>query len=157
MERTVKQIAESVGLPSRTIRYYDRIGLVSPGERSDAGYRLYGPEDEGKLRFVRQAKGLGLSLDEIRGLIAAAESGSCGTVVPELERLLDDKVAQIDAQIAELGAFRERLVAYRAGRGSGCGCDGHGAFCGCASDGAFCGCLGDAPLLQIETKTETRR
>ena len=157
MERTVKQIAERVGLPSRTVRYYDRIGLVSPAERTEAGYRLYGSAEEGKLRFVRQAKGLGLSLEEIRELIAAAERGSCGEVVPELDRLLDDKVAEIDGQIAELRSFRERLVAYRAGRGSGCGCDGHGAFCGCHGDGEFCGCLDGAPLIQIETKIETRR
>jgi hypothetical protein len=52
-------------------------------------------------------------------------------VVPELQRLLDEKVAEIDAQLAELASFRERLVAFRAGQGAGCGCCGHGAFCGC--------------------------
>lgn len=131
MERTVKHVAERAGLPSRTVRYYDRIGLASPSGRSEAGYRLYGPEDEGKLRFVRQAKALGFSLDEIRDLIAAAERGCCGEVVPEVERLLEEKVAAVDARIAELTSFRERLISYRAGRGSGCGCDGYGAFCGC--------------------------
>ncbi|MDP9418118.1 MAG: MerR family DNA-binding transcriptional regulator, partial [Actinomycetota bacterium] len=40
MERTVKHVADAVGLPSRTVRYYDRIGLVSPSERTGAGYRL---------------------------------------------------------------------------------------------------------------------
>lgn len=140
MTATVRQVAEQVGLPDRTVRYYDRIGLVSPS-RSDAGYRLYGAEDEAKLRFVRQARGLGFSLEEIRGLMAAAERGCCGEVIPELERLLDDKLAQIDARMGELSAFRERLVAYRKGRGASCGCDGHGAFCGC---------LNDAPPLQIE-------
>lgn len=144
MEQTVKQVAKRVGLPSRTVRYYDKIGLVSPNERSAAGYRLYGAEEEGRLRFVRQAKGLGLSLDEIRALIAAAESGCCGEVVPELERLLDEKVAEIDAQMAEMATFRERLISYRAGKGSGCGCNGHGPFCGC---------LNDAPLIQIEKRT----
>ena len=147
MDRTVKQIAERVGLPSRTLRYYDRIGLVSPDERSPAGYRLYAPEDEGKLRFVRQAKGLGLSLDEIRELLAAAESGCCGEVVPRLDRLLGEKIEEIDAKITELGSFRDQLAAYREGQGSGCGCTGHGEFCGC---------LGDAPLLKIEPKL-TRR
>ena len=142
MECTVKQVAQRVGLPSRTVRYYDQIGLVSPADRSEGGYRLYGPEEEGKLRFIRHAKGLGLSLDEIRGLIAAAEHGSCGNVVPELERLLDDKVAEIDRQVEDLLSFRERLLAYRAGRGTACGCRGHGAFCGC---------LNGAPLIQIET------
>ena len=131
---TVKQVAERVGLPSRTVRYYDRIGLVSADERSPAGYRLYSSEEEGKLRFIRQAKALGLSLEEIRRLMAAAERGCCGEVIPELERLLDEKVAEIDARIAELTAFRDRLVAYGAGKRPGCGCRGHGAFCGCLED-----------------------
>lgn len=135
------ETARRVGLPGTTVRYYDAIGLVSPGERTEAGYRLYGPEEEGRLRFVRQAKGLGFSLDEIRGLIEAAERGCCGEVVPELRRLLDDKIAEIDERIVELRGFRERLVAYREGKQGGCGCTGHGAFCGC---------LTDVPLIQIE-------
>ncbi len=132
-------------MPSRTVRYYDRIRLVSPSARTQAGYRLYDAEDEGRLRFVRQAKALGFSLDEIRGLIDAAESGCCGEVVPELDRLLHDKVNQIDQRILELQAFRRRLVDYADGRSSGCGCRSHGAFCGC---------LNDVPLLQIENRDE---
>ncbi len=124
---TVKDAAARVGLPSRTLRYYDRIGLVCP-PRTAAGYRVYGPEEEGRLRFVRQAKTLGFSLEEIRDLIAVAERGCCSEVVPEVERLLDDKIDAIDAQVAELGAFRERLVAFKAGASSGFGCSGHDAF-----------------------------
>ncbi len=131
---TVKDTAARVGLPSRTLRYYDRIGLVCP-PRTASGYRVYGPEDEGRLRFVRQAKTLGFSLDEIRELLRVAERGRCSEVVPEVERLLDEKIAAIDGQMADLGTFRERLVAFRAGRdSSGCGCSGHGAFCGCLND-----------------------
>lgn len=133
---TVKQVADRIGMPSRTVRYYDVIGLVSPEARSAAGYRLYGAEQEGRLRFVRRAKRLGFSLDEIRGLLAAAQNG-CGATVPELDRLLEQKVAEIDTKIAELSAFRARLIDYRAGkRMSGCSC---------CSDGAFCGCLDDVP------------
>lgn len=127
---TVKDTAARVGLPSRTLRYYDRIGLVSP-PRTAAGYRIYGPEDEGRLRFIRRAKTLGFSLEEIRELIAVAEQGSCSEVVPEVERLLNERIAAIDAQVAELAQFRERLVAYRAEGRTGCGCSGHEAFCGC--------------------------
>lgn len=131
---TVKQVAERVGMPSRTVRYYDRIGLVRADERSAAGYRLYSVEDEGRLLFIRRAKRLGFSLDEIRGLMAAAESG-CGSTVPELDRLLEQKVAEIDTKIAELSAFRERLVEYRAGkRLSERACCGHGSFCRCLDD-----------------------
>ncbi len=131
---TVKQVAERVGLPSRTVRYYDRIGLVPADERSDAGYRLYGAEEEGRLRFIRRAKRLGFSLDEIRGLMAAAEGG-CGATVPELMRLLDEKVQELDAKIVELTAFRDHLIEYRAGkRGAARRSCGHGAFCGCLDD-----------------------
>jgi DNA-binding transcriptional MerR regulator len=131
----VKDTATRVGLPSRTLRYYDRIGLVSP-PRTASGYRAYGPEEEGRLRFVRQAKTLGFSLEEIRDLLAVAERGCCSEVVPEVQRLLDDKIATIDAQVAQFGAFREHLVAFRAGGGGGCGHNGHGAFCGCLDDAA---------------------
>jgi len=147
MQQTVKQVADAVGFPSRTVRYYDRIGLVSPSERSQAGYRLYDAQDEGKLRFVRQAKALGFSLDEIRQLIAAAESGCCGEVVPELERLLHDKIAEIDERIVRLQDFRQHLVEYADGRSSGCACQTHGAFCDC---------LGDVPLLQITDQRNER-
>ncbi len=138
MGTTVKEVADRVGLPSRTVRYYDRIGLVRADERSAAGYRLYSAEDEGRLQFVRRAKRLGFSLDDIRGLLAAAEAG-CGATVPELERLLDRKLQEIDATIAELAAFRDRLVAYRAGRAL------YEPRCRCSPGGAFCGCLDDVP------------
>ncbi len=145
---TVKQVAERVGLPRRTVRYYDTIGLISPKARSDAGYRLYSPEEEGKLRFLCQAKALGLSLGEIRELLAVAERGCCGEVLPELDRLLGEKVAGLDARIVELRSFREQLVAYRAGkRNGGCACG-----CGSKGSGAFCGCLSDASPLQISTQ-----
>ncbi|MDQ3631311.1 MAG: MerR family DNA-binding protein [Actinomycetota bacterium] len=143
MQRTVKQVAAAVGFPSRTVRYYDRIGLVSPSERSQAGYRLYDAHDEGKLSFVRHAKALGLSLQEIRELIVAAESG-CGQVVPELNRLLLDKIDEIDQRIGELQTFRQHLVDYAGGKAAGCRC---------GSPGAFCGCLNDVPLPRTDQGT----
>jgi DNA-binding transcriptional MerR regulator len=136
MGLTVKQVAERVGLPSRTVRYYDHIGLVRADERSATGYRLYGAEEAARLVFVQRAKRLGFSLDEIRGLMSAAEGG-CGATVPELERLLEQKVEEIDARIAELKALRSRLADFRAGTPAP-----DGRRC---RDGAFCGCLDDVP------------
>lgn len=133
---TVKDVAARVGLPSRTVRYYDSIGLVRADERSPAGYRLYSAEEEARLRFILRAKRLGLSLHEIRGLMAAAEGG-CNSTVPELERLLVHKVEEIDAKIAELTAFRDRLLEYRAAKTT--------TASGCCSHGKFCGCLDDVP------------
>lgn len=132
---TVHEIAERVGLPARRVRYYDKIGLVGASRRTDSGYRLYDAEAEGRLRFVKQARSLGLSLDETRELMAAAEAGCCDGVLPELARILAAKIAELDERIAEMGEFRQRLAAFRAGSGSACGCSGHGAFCACL-DGA---------------------
>ena len=132
--RTVQDVATRLGVPPRTVRYYDRIGLVEATGRSDAGYRLYAPEEEGKLRFVKQARSLGLSLDDVRQLLAAAEAGCCERLAPELDRVLVRKLAELDRRIAEMREFRRRLAAYRKGRGSACGCTGHGAFCGCLDD-----------------------
>lgn len=131
---TVKKVAERVGMPSRTVRYYDHIGLVRADERTPAGYRLYGAEEEGRLLFIQRAKRLGFSLEEIRGLMAAAENG-CGSTVPELARLLENKVEEIDVKIAELTTFRDRLIEYRAGKTlSGHSCCGEGGFCNCLDD-----------------------
>lgn len=121
-------------MPPRTVRYYAHVGLVRPSQYSAAGYGLYGPTDEGKLRFVGQAKALGLSLTEIRQLLDAAERGCCGEVNPELDRILTDKLAAVEERITELSAFRDQLRAYRAGRSGGCGCRGHDPFCGCLGD-----------------------
>lgn len=134
MTRTVQEIATRVGLPARRVRYYDRIGLVGASRRSEAGYRLYDDEDEGRLRFVKHARNLGFSIDEVRGLVAAAEAGCCDRLLPELDRLLEAKLADLDERINEMCEFRERLGAFRAGKGSACGCAGHSPFCGCLND-----------------------
>ncbi len=147
---TVKDTAARVGLPSRTLRYYDSIGLVCP-PRTASGYRIYGPEEEGRLRFVRQAKTLGFSLEEIRELIVVADQGDCSDVGLEVERLLDEKIAAIDAQVAKLGTFRERLVAYRSAGHSGCGCSDHDVFCGCLNGAAPAGAVAD--LSQVVAPT----
>jgi DNA-binding transcriptional MerR regulator len=113
MGRTVSQVAHVVGLPARTVRYYARVGLVAPSRHTATGYGLYEPEDEGRLRFVRQAKAFGFSLSDIRQLLAAAENGCCEQVVPELQQLLQDKIAALDASITELQAFRQRADPLR--------------------------------------------
>lgn len=118
--QTVKDTAARVGLPARTLRYYDRVGLVCP-RRTESGYRVYEAEDEDKLRLVRRAKTLGFSLREIGELLALAESGGSSQVVRGVERILGGKIGAIDAQVAELGRSRERLVAFGNCREGGLG------------------------------------
>lgn len=134
MPHTVKRVAKRVGLPERTVRFYDTVGLVSPGRRTSAGYRLYDTGDEEKLRFAAEARRLGYPLEEIRGLIATADAVCCGRATRLEQARLDEAIEGIELRLADLAAFRDQLRTYRTGRGAGCGRSGHPAFCGCCDE-----------------------
>ncbi|WP_110648670.1 MerR family DNA-binding protein [Salinicola peritrichatus] len=94
---TIGQLATLTGTKPVTIRYYERTGLLSPANRSAAGYRLYTPNERDRLDFIRRCRRLGLGLDEVRALL----------------RLSDDRAApcrQVDAIIhRQLEQVRERI------------------------------------------------
>jgi DNA-binding transcriptional MerR regulator len=111
MDRGVMKIgdlARAAGVNPRTLRYYERIGLLRPSRRSDAGYRLYAPRDARRLAFIRRAQHLGLSLRAIAEILAIREAGAapCGHV----RALAEAKVADIDCRIAELQRLRRQLT-----------------------------------------------
>jgi DNA-binding transcriptional MerR regulator len=112
-ELSIGEVAQLTGLPVKRIHYYERRGLLEPAGRSEAGYRLYGPEEVARLEFVKQAKLLGLTLEEIRELIELAVRCNEGEIVPRLEEVLDAKLAETERKMAELSAFRQNLLYYR--------------------------------------------
>jgi DNA-binding transcriptional MerR regulator len=107
----IGELAEHFGLNPKTIRYYEEIGLLKRADRSEAGYRLYTRQDARRLGFIRRAKALGLSLDEIRGILSVQEEGSppCRQVLD----LIDLKIRAVDQRMAELAAFRAELATLR--------------------------------------------
>ena len=104
----IGELAGTLGLNPRTIRYYESVGLLPEPERTSGNYRSYGAEDVRRLRFIKAAQRLGLTLDEIREVLAFAERGQppCGFVRDRLRA----EVAAIDARIAELQALRGELA-----------------------------------------------
>lgn len=138
-------MARLVGVPAKTLRYYEEIGLISPAARTPAGYRLYGWRELEQIEFVRRAKLMGLSLDQIRGLVETAEDGIPNAVFQHLDYLLERSLEETERKIEELRAFRESLLQYRQraaeaeSQGScRCGERGENKFCGCvtaATDG----------------------
>jgi MerR family transcriptional regulator, copper efflux regulator len=112
-ELTIGEVAALTGLPVKRIHYYERRGLLEPPPRSAAGYRLYGTEEVARLEFVKRAKLLGLTLEEIRELVALATRCNEGQIVPRLEEVLDAKLEETEQKVAELSAFRENLLYYR--------------------------------------------
>lgn len=95
-------MAERSGFSPPTLRYYEEIGLLPPAERGDNGYRVYGDATLERLRFITRAKQLGCSLEEIAELALAWEEGHCGPVQQRLQAMIDAKVTEAQARIAEL-------------------------------------------------------
>jgi DNA-binding transcriptional MerR regulator len=107
----IGQLARRFDLNPKTIRYYEDLGLLPHPERTSAGYRQYGPEDVTRLAFIRKAKLVGLSLDEIAEILALRAGGArpCAWVCARL----DAKVDEVNRQIAELEALRADLLRSR--------------------------------------------
>ena len=72
---TVNELAVQSNAPAHVIRYYTRIGLITPAAQQQNGYRLFAPRDAKRLRFIRMAKQLGFTLSEIRAITRHAEHG----------------------------------------------------------------------------------
>jgi DNA-binding transcriptional MerR regulator len=103
----IGELAERIGVNTKTIRYYESIGLVPPPPRTSSGYRIYGPADEARVGFIKAAQHLGLSLEEIREVLALREAG--GAPCEHVRRMLRDHVRVITRRIAELRRLRQEL------------------------------------------------
>jgi DNA-binding transcriptional MerR regulator len=134
----IGELANQTGLSIKTIRYYESRGLLEQPPRSEGGYRLYGPEEVARLRFVQRAKLLGLTLEEIKELVELAVRCNEGEIVPRLEEVLEAKLEETEAKMAELSAFLQNLLYYRARAEDLKDCVPTDRYC---EDVSFCGCL----------------
>ncbi len=98
--------SERSGLPAKTIRYYEEIGLVSP-DRSGNGYRDYREADIHKLRFLQRSRGLGFSVEECRQLLALY--GDRDRASADVRQIASAKLSEIDRKIRELSELRRTL------------------------------------------------
>lgn len=104
----IGELSQQVNLPTQTIRYYERLGLLDPPERSQSQYRVYSEDAIARLRFIQKAKLFGLSLDEIKQLIATRADGQlpCSS----LKTMVKQHLNQLDNHIQEMLAFRHELA-----------------------------------------------
>lgn len=98
--------ARQSGLPAKTIRYYEEIGLLK-ADRAENGYRDYSLEDVHRLRFVQRARGLGFSVEECRQLLSLY--GDKGRESADVKALATTKLNEIDRKIEELKGLRKTL------------------------------------------------
>lgn len=112
---TIKEASERAGLPPRTIRFYEQIGLISPARNAN-GYREFGAADVQKLAFLGRARALGFGIEECRTLLSLYEDRNRASA--DVKRIAQDHLDRIDARIGQLRAMRATvsdLVAACAG------------------------------------------
>jgi MerR family transcriptional regulator, copper efflux regulator len=94
------------GLPSKTIRYYEEIGLLT-ADRALNGYRDYSTEDVHRLRFLQRARGLGFSVEECRELLSLYSDRDRAS--SDVKAIANEKLAEMDRKIEELRGLRRML------------------------------------------------
>jgi MerR family copper efflux transcriptional regulator len=108
MSATIGEAAKQAGLPAKTIRYYEDIGLVRPSGRSAGGYRLYDARDVRTLQFIQRARELGFSVKEVRELLALWQNRQRSSA--DVKAVAQAHIADIDRRMAELQGMRDTLA-----------------------------------------------
>ena len=111
----IGELAKELGITTRTIRYYEEIGLMGPSQRSGGGARNYLREDVLRLKFILKLKELGISLKEMQELAEHFDINQqdFGTITPKLLEILDGHIDKVDQKIANLSLLRQEIVSYR--------------------------------------------
>lgn len=104
---TIGQLAQKVEVPTSTLRYYEREGLLQADRRSEGNYRLYSSSSVERLRFIRAAQSTGFTLTDIRALLSFRD----GKVAPcrEVRKLIELRLGRVEERLAELRQFRKVL------------------------------------------------
>jgi len=97
---TISQVAKAADLPTTTVRYYERIGLVQPEDRSAGNYRLYSEESLRKLKFIRAAQAIGFTLDDVKALLSTPSNSAASC--REVQSLIEDRLAEVDQRLKDL-------------------------------------------------------
>jgi Cu(I)-responsive transcriptional regulator len=103
----ISRAAALSGLPAKTIRYYEEIGLAAPAGRAGNGYRDYGQDDVHRLCFLRRARGLGFTVAECRELLALYQDRTRASA--EVKAIALGRIEDIERKIAELAALKAAL------------------------------------------------
>ncbi|MDB5408336.1 MAG: HTH-type transcriptional regulator HmrR [Rhodospirillales bacterium] len=105
---TIGEAASRAGVPPKTIRFYESIGLIAPAQRAANRYRSYDQDSVRRLRFIARARGLGFALKEVAALLALY--GDRHRSSHDVKRLALDQIATLDRKIAELTTIRRSLA-----------------------------------------------
>lgn len=104
---TVNELAIQGNAPAHVVRYYARIGLIKPSGQQENGYRLFKPRDASRLRFIRMAKQLGFTLNEIREITRHADKGE--SPCADVRKIIQQHIRENRARIDEMLKLQNRM------------------------------------------------
>lgn len=109
MTLSIGELGRRTGTKVETVRYYERIGLLIAPARTEGNYRAYGEAELNRLSFIRRARDLGFSIEQVRDLLALSDrrDQSCA----EVDELAGAHLAEVERKIADLEALRRELSA----------------------------------------------
>ena len=110
----ISELAERVGVPTSTVRYYERVGLLASPGRTESGYRDFDEDAATRLLFVARARRMGLHCEQISELLPLWNGTDCAAARDRVGELIDDKQVEIAERIAELQSFAAQLDEVRA-------------------------------------------
>ncbi|BAB77280.1 heavy metal-responsive transcriptional regulator (plasmid) [Anabaena sp. FACHB-709] len=105
--KLIGNVAKSSGVPIKTIRYYEELGLLKSSARTEGGFRLFNSDVLERLHFIKRAQSLGLSLSEIKEFLNVHDGGELPC--EHIKIKLEDKIKAIDEQIHQLLILRQEL------------------------------------------------
>ena len=105
----IAEVADLIGVPATTLRYYEDAGVVSRPSRGDNGYRSYSERDIDRLRFVARAKQLHLGVGDLRELVEVWETDDCSSVQHRMAEVVATRVTETRRQIADLVELAAQL------------------------------------------------
>lgn len=110
----IGELAKMLGLTTRTLRYWEEVGIIESAQRADGAIRGYTPYFVRRIKFIMKLKELGLSIKEMQELyIAYGEAKETARMIPRLIEILDLHIAKVDEKMSQLASLRKDVVNYR--------------------------------------------
>jgi MerR family transcriptional regulator, repressor of the yfmOP operon len=111
---TIGELCKKLGLTTRTLRYWEEVGIIESVERPDGSNRGYTPYSVRRIKFILRLKELGLTIKEMQDLYKAyGDAKQTERMIPELVRILDVHINMIDEKMSKLSTLRNEIVGYR--------------------------------------------
>lgn len=111
---SIGDLAKSLGLTTRTLRYWEEAGIINAAPRSEGSNRFYSKDIAQRVRFIIRLKELGLTIKEMQDLYAAyGEARQTEKMIPALVQILDKHINLVDEKMARMASLRREIVDYR--------------------------------------------